>query len=84
MVLSEVIAMQKNFFMFIFLSSEAANLVSRIVGETTSHAELMSNSLILSLINNNNNMIISPNVSLISAQFLPVALKRAMGMVPMG
>lgn len=36
MVLSEVIAMQKNFFMFIFLSSEAANLVSRIVGETTS------------------------------------------------
>jgi len=84
MVLSEVIAMQKNFFMFIFLSSEAANLVSRIVGETTSHAELMSNSLILSLINNNNNMIISPNVSLISAQFLTVALKRAMGMVPMG
>ena len=70
--------------MFIFLSSEAANLVSRIVGETTSHAELMSNSLILSLINNNNNMIISPNVSLISAQFLTVALKRAMGMVPMG
>ena len=73
------------FFMFIFQSSEAANLVSRIVGETTSHAELMSNSLILSLINNNNNnMIISPNVSLISAQFLTVALKRAMGMVPMG
>ena len=70
--------------MFIFLSSEAANLVSRIVGETTSHAELMSNSLILSIINNNNNMIISPNVSLISAQFLTVALKRAMGMVPMG
>ena len=70
--------------MFIFLSSEAANLVSRIVGETTSHAELMSNSLILSLINNNNNMIKSPNVSLISAQFLTVALKRAMGMVPMG
>ena len=83
MVLSEVIAMHL-FFMFIFQSSEAANLVSRIVGETTSHAELMSNSLILSLINNNNNMIISPNVSLISAQFLTVALKRAMGMVPMG
>ena len=83
MVLSEVIAMSRNFFMFIFLSSEAANLVSRIVGETTSHAELMSNSLILSLIKYNN-MIISPNVSLISAQFLTVALKRAMGMVPMG
>ena len=83
MVLSEVIAMHL-FFMFIFQSSEAANLVSRIVGETTSHAELMSNSLILSLINNNNNMIISPNVSLISAQFLTVALKRAIGMVPMG
>lgn len=68
--------------MFIFLSSEAANLVSRIVGETTSHAELMSNSLILSLIINN--IIMSSNVSLISAQFLTVALKRAMGMVPMG